>query len=79
MKINGIEIIGESVAYEGCHKLYVCEDNNDIREAQECGYTVYPINNLPLLYDSSCNLKFINNWKLDKTYCKQFEEAIFTY
>ena len=77
MYINGIEVIGETVAYEGCHKLYVCEDESDIREAQETGYTVYPIAELPSLYNNSCSLKFIKNWKLSKCYCGQFEEAIF--
>ena len=79
MKVNGIEIIGENVAYDSCHKLYVCEDEADIKEAEECEYSIYPLNDLPYLYDNSCDLKFINNWKLDKTYCGQFEEAVFTY
>ena len=79
MYINGVEVIGETVAYDGCHKLYVCEDETDIREAEGIGYTVYPISELEELYSNSCDLKFINNWKLTKTYCGQFEECEFSY
>ena len=79
MLINEKEVIGETVAYDGCHKLYVCEDETDIRDAQEIGYEIHSILELPYLYGSSCSLRFINNWKLDKTYCGQFEEANFSY
>ena len=78
MRINGTEIKGETVAYDGCHKLYVCEDEKDIREAQETGYEVHSISELPYLYRNSCGLRFIKNWKLSKGYCGQFEEAVFT-
>lgn len=78
MRINGIEIetIG-SFAYDGCHKIYILEDYIDLKEAQQSNLYIYSIVDLERTYNRSCPLKFINNWKLDKTYAEQGEEAIF--
>ena len=35
MKINGSEVIGEFFAYDGCHKIYICESDMDIKVAEE--------------------------------------------
>lgn len=64
-------------AYDGCHKIYIIEDKEDREQAKEFGYSFYPISNLQCAYENSCELKFINNWKLDKTYVGQFENATF--
>lgn len=76
MKINKIEVIGDKFAYDGCHKIYILEDKNDIKEAESYGYKIYDIALLYVTYESSCSLKFISNWKLDKQYVKQFEENV---
>ena len=78
MKINGIEVKGIGVAYDGCHKLYILEDLEDVKQAKKLGYTIYDdVVYVEDLYVTSCELRFISNWKLDKTYVKQFEKAIF--
>lgn len=77
MKINNQEVVGEMFAYDGCHKIYVIEDAEDRRDAIEYGYKVFPIDELEDAFDNSCELRFIHNWKLDKAYVPQFEEAHF--
>ena len=47
------------------------EDDTDKKEASEIGYDIKPISELKLAYKNSCPLKFINNWKLTKTYAEQ--------
>lgn len=77
LKINGKEVLGKEFAYDGCHKIYIIEDKEDREQAKEFGYSFYPISDLQSAYENSCELKFINNWKLDKTYVGQFENATF--
>lgn len=78
MKINGIDISNiKNFAYDGCHKIYLIEDEQDFRNAVDMNYYIYNINDLPEIYATSCELRFINNWKLDKTYAKQGEKAEF--
>ena len=77
MKINNIEIEATQFAYDGCHKIYIIEDEQDKQEAIKLNYKLYHIEELPQTYNNSCSLRFINNWKLDKTFCGQFETAKF--
>ena len=77
MKINGIKVeTNGCFAYDGCHKIYILEDDNDLEEAREM-FDIKHIQDLPSTYYNSCPLRFINNWKLDKTYAPQCEDAIF--
>lgn len=76
MKINGVRVKGRKFAYDGCHKIYVIEDIEDEKMAED-GYKIYPIKDLEEAYRRSCDLRFIYNWKLTKTYVAQFEEATF--
>ena len=46
-----------------------------IKTAKEIGYDVYPIENLKEIYEHSCELRFISNWKLTKNYVTQFEDC----
>lgn len=75
--VNKQQIIDEQFAYDGCHKIYIIEDESDREIALSCDYKIHPISELEEKFNDSCDLKFINNWKLNKTYVKQFEEAIF--
>lgn len=77
IKVNNKIVKGLSIAYDTCHKIYICEDETDVENAKKWGYDLYPINKLQELYDNSCELKFISNWKLTEYYVKQFENAIF--
>lgn len=62
-------------AYDGCHKIYMVENEKDFMEAVEIGYDIRRIEGLRKDWKNSCPLKFINNWKLDKTYIPQFAEC----
>ena len=75
--VNGKPIEGTKFAFDGCHKFYIIEDERDEAEAIQLGYDLYCICKLEEYYNNSCSLRFINNWKLDKTYALQCEKAIF--
>lgn len=79
MKINGKEVLGTKFAYDGCHKIYIIEDDKDLMEALNLNYDIFPIGKLEDTYDNSCPLKFIDNWKLNNCYVHQFEDAKFEY
>ena len=75
--INGKETSAKEFAYDGCHKIYLLEQEQDRDEARDCGYDILPISRLQKTFDSSCGLQFIDNWKLDKCYVSQFDsEAV---
>lgn len=80
MKINNIETTAKQFAFDGCHKIYLIESIDDLKEAIVAEYSIYPIEGLELAYMDSCSLRFINNWKLDKTFVLQGteEEVEFT-
>lgn len=77
MFINNKEVVGEFFAYDGCHKIYVLETDEEVKEAIEAGYEVHRISQLPTIYEESCDLRFIRNWNLDVAYARQFEEVEF--
>lgn len=77
--INNKLVKGNCFAYDGCHKIYICEDDDDIRNSQELGYLVYPINLIEDYYNNSCGLRFISNWKLTETYVEQCKQADFKW
>ena len=79
MKINNKEVIGDKFAYDGCHKIYVIEDEKDREDAEEYDYQIFDLKDIQNVYKNSCELKFISNWKLDKRYVNQFEDVIFEY
>lgn len=88
MKINGKQVktyknkkenINGVFAYDGCHKIYICETKKDCIDALANGYRIIEISLLEEIYNLSCELKFINNWKLTKTYVPQCEDAYFEY
>lgn len=76
--VNGKEVKGKFFAYDGCHKIYICEDMGDIERARNT-YHIEPIEKLKECYYNSCELRFINNWKLTTCYAKQEEVATITY
>lgn len=66
--------------YDGCHKIYIVEDQDDIKSVKEVwgnDTTFYNIDELQEIWDNSCSLRFISNWKLDKQYVRQFCDAEF--
>lgn len=79
MKVNGIEILGDRFAYDGCHKIYICECISEEEEAEELGYEILPIEVLEETWENSCPLRFISSWDLERKYVLQDEEAEFEY
>lgn len=72
MKLKNIE--GKAVAYDGCHKIYIIQKQDEIEEAKNCDYTIYPMEKLEDLYEQSCSLKFVSSWDLEKKYICQGEK-----
>ena len=72
------EKIGENVkqfAYDGCHKIYLIENEENLKSAKASGYGIYPIEELEEKFNSSCGLRFINTWDLE-TIVPQFAEDV---
>lgn len=65
LKVNGIEITQKQFAYDGCHKIYLLEDN-EIADALNNNYEIVPIKKLAEKFVGSCGLRFIDHWNLDK-------------
>ena len=78
MKVNGKRIYGDAFAYDGCHKIYICECQQDENDAIACGYKIFTIEYLEEVWKNSCPLRFISNWKLTTHYVVQWENAVFT-
>lgn len=77
MKINGQAISAREFAFDGCHKIYLLEDEADRTEARISEFNILPITSLRNAFNESCGLQFISNWKLTKSFVRQFEEARF--
>ena len=68
--------------YDNCHKIYLVEDKEDIESVKENwgeDTIFYNIDELPRIWEESCSLRFISNWKLDKTFIHQFCGAKFEF
>jgi hypothetical protein len=77
-EINNYDISNiNEFAYDGCHKIYLIEDEEDKKQAIETEYMIMKIEDLPRIWAESCSLRFINNWKLTRQYVGQFEKAEF--
>lgn len=79
MKINDIEVNGTKFAYDGCHKIYIIEQEKDLNEAISYGYEIHDIEEIEEIYKNSCCFRFIDSWDLTKFYAKQGHMAKFTY
>lgn len=61
-KINNVEINAKSFAWDGCHKLYILNDQKAEKEAKELGYNIYAIDSLLSAFVYSCPLRYIHEW-----------------
>jgi hypothetical protein len=77
MKINGIEVSGIAIAWNQCHKIYICQNAKEVKHARLLGYSIYPMTDLPDIWDMSCSFRFISTWDLEETIVKQTETADF--
>ena len=78
MKINNKTTNAKMFAYDGCHKIYLIESEQQLSEARANEYSIYPISQLQRTYEDSCDLRFINDWGLSKNYVQQFQNAEFS-
>ena len=78
MTINGKKTTATRFAYDGCHKIYLLESEEDAAEATSYEYGILPISKLKETFDNSCGLQFISNWGLDKQFVSQCEPARIT-
>ena len=77
--INNVLVEGTSFVYDNCHKIYIIEDLEDVKSVYEIwgeNETFHKLEDLEDVYNNSCPLRFISNWKLDKRYITQFEEDV---
>lgn len=77
--INGKEVVGNTFAYDGCHKIYINESREDEELMIDYGYEILPIHLIEEAFKNSCGLRFINNTSLSKSYVKQFEDMIIEF
>ena len=78
MKCNGKIIHGKDFVFDGCHKFYVLENEEQKQEARHDGFEIYSIEDLPIMYENSCPLRFISYWDVSKPYiCPQGVNASF--
>jgi hypothetical protein len=75
--INEKPVAATHFAYDGCHKIYLLEDEADKAAAKRAKYDLLPIKSLPKTYMVSCACRFISNWKLNTHFAAQFEEVCF--
>jgi len=72
MKINNQKTNAQFFAYDGCHKIYLIENEQQL---QNCvGYQIKPISELKQTFDSSCELRFVNSADLKINFVKQYEK-----
>lgn len=67
MKISNHKIKAKEFFYDGCHKIYLIEDEEDKKDFLY-GYweenDIYPIEQIVDIYMNACPLKFIQTCKL---------------
>lgn len=79
-KVNIVNALG--FVWDGCHKIYIVEDEDDIQSVRETWHKdeiIFDLGELPRIWSKSCPLRFISNWKLDKDYVSQCSEAMFEF
>lgn len=65
-KIDAIEASDLMVAFDDCHKLYLVEGEEEIADASQTGYDLYPAKEIRSLINRSCGLVFVSAWNLGK-------------
>ena len=75
--INGLFVSAFAFAFDGCHKIYLVEDDYDYNKMRSLGYAIYDIEELPMAWVDTCPLRFINSADLNRTYVPQCTPAHF--
>lgn len=63
-------------AYDGCHKIYIMENIEDVMLFTALGYDIYPIEKIKETWKNSCSLRFIESGNLKKCYIPQFAKNV---
>lgn len=63
-KVAAIEESNYSLAWDGCHKIYLLGDQARIDDAKDTGYEIYPADEIREIITGSCGLVFVSNWGL---------------
>ena len=79
MKINGKEVNHKMFAYDGCHKIYLLDNDEQKEEVLKNEYEVLPIELIEEIYLDSCELRFIYVYGTFESIVGQFEKAVFEY
>ena len=80
LKINGEDVSkAVSFAYDGCHKIYLCKGEGDENEMKDYGYTICPLDELPQIFNNSCELRFINWANLTPIVEQGERKVVFTF
>lgn len=77
LTINDTVITAIGFAFDGCHKIYLLENEKDCEKMHDYGYDLYLIEGLPEAWLHTCSLRFIESADLTTTYVRQFEPAFF--
>lgn len=79
-KVSSVYALG--FVWDKCHKIYIVEDEDDIQSINETwgeDTTIHSLDELPKVWSKSCPLRFISNWKLNKHYVEQCNNAMFEF
>lgn len=63
-KLDTITNSNYEIAFDGCHKIYFCEDPAQSQDAKEAGYEIFQASQLPDIVKGSCSLRFVHPWSL---------------
>lgn len=72
MKINNQETHAQFFAYDGCHKIYLIESEEQLQDYVR--YQIKPISELQQTFESSCELRFVSSADLKINFVKQYEK-----
>ena len=78
--INGKDFEATEFFYDGCHKIYLADSDESYRQMYAAGWDerdLFPIEDLPSVWISTCPLRFISSGDLNTRYVEQCEPADF--
>ena len=76
--VNGQVVYAKDFAFDGCHKIYVMDDQIERKKFEKYGYDFFPIDDLQKAYEDSCGLRFISHADVEqKGFVGQGVDAVF--
>jgi hypothetical protein len=77
--LRAIAASDAKVAFDGCHKLYLIFDDEDMEIATANGYLaedIFPATEIHRLWESSCGLRFVHPINLDMKHPWNIEQGV---